>query len=141
MGYFVSKSEKDIWMCDKGDHYEHIAVYVDDLMIASKDPDLIIKMLMEKCHFKLKGTGPTKFHLGCDFFCDEEGVLCYAPKKYIEKILENYRRIYGTWPKPATSPLTTGDRVGYLGATQRRRSEDISVFNWSSTTGDSDRSL
>jgi len=109
MGYFTSKSEKDIWMCGKGDHYKYIAVYVDDLMIASKDPDSIIKMLMEKYHFKLKGTGPTKFHLGCDFFRDEEGVLCYAPKKHIEKILENYRRIFGTWPKPATSPLTTGD--------------------------------
>ena len=48
-------------------------------------------------------------HLGCDFFRDEEGVLCYAPKKYIEKILENCYRIFGTWPKPATSPLTAGD--------------------------------
>jgi len=109
MGYFTSKCEKDIWMRDCGDHYKYIAAYVDDLMIASKDPDSIIKILMEKYHFKLKGTGPTDFHLGCDFFRDEEGVLCYAPKKYIEKILENYRRIYGTWPKPATSPLTTGD--------------------------------
>jgi len=66
-------------------------------------------MLIEKHHFKLKGTGPTKFHLGCDFFRDEEGVLCYVPKKRIEKILENYRRICGAWPKPATSPLTAGD--------------------------------
>jgi len=57
----------------------------------------------------LKGTGPIEFHLGCDFFRDEEGVLCYGPKKYIEKILDNYRWIYGTWPKPATSPLVTGD--------------------------------
>jgi len=96
-------------MRDCGDHYEYIAVYVDNLMIASKDPDLIIKMLMEKHHFKLKRTGPTEFHLGCDFFRDEEGVLCYAPKKYVEKILENYHWIYGTWHKPATSLLTTGD--------------------------------
>jgi len=109
MGYFTSHCEKDIWMRDKGDHYEYIAACVDNLMIASKDPDLIIKILMEKHQFKLKGTGPTKFHLGCDFFCDEEGVLCYAPKKHTEKILENYCRIFGAWPKPATSPLPTGD--------------------------------
>jgi len=81
MGFFTSHCEKDVWMRDKGDHYEHIAVHVDDLMIASKDPDSIIKMLMEKCQFKLKGAGPTEFHLGCDFFRDEEGVLCCAPKK------------------------------------------------------------
>jgi len=78
-------------------------------MIASRDPDSIIKMLMEKHQFKLKGAGPTEFHLGCDFFRDEEGVPCHAPKKHVEKILENWRRIYGTWPKPATSPLTAGD--------------------------------
>jgi len=48
MGFFSSHCEKDIWMCDKGDHYECIAVYVDDLMIASKDPDSIIKILIEK---------------------------------------------------------------------------------------------
>jgi len=58
---------------------------------------------------KSKGTGPTEFHLGCDFHRDKQGVLCHAPKKYIEKILENYRRIYGTLPKVAHSPLINGD--------------------------------
>jgi len=109
MGFFTSKCEKDIWMHDKGDHCEHMSAHVDDLMIASKDPDSIVKLLTETHQFKLKGTGPTKFHLGCDFFRDEEGVLCYAPKKHIEKILENHRRIFGTCPKPATSPLVNGD--------------------------------
>jgi len=49
------------------------------------------------------------FHLGCDFNRDEEGTLCYAPKKYIEKMLDNYRRMFGTWPKAAHSPLMSGD--------------------------------
>jgi len=127
MGFFTSHCEKDIWMGNKGDHYERIAVYVDNLMIASKDPDSIIKMLMEKYQFKLKGTGPTKFHLGCDFFRDEEGVLCYAPKKYIEKILENYHRIFGTWPKPATSLLTTGDHPE-LGTSELLNKDDQKVY-------------
>jgi len=109
MGFFTSHCEKDIWMRDKGDHHEHIAAHVDDPMIASKDLDSIVKMLMEKHQFKLKGAGPAEFHSGCDFFRDEEGVLCQLPKKHIEKILENCRRIFGTWPKPATSPLTAGD--------------------------------
>jgi hypothetical protein len=38
MGFFLSKAEKDIWMRDKGDHYEYVAVYVDDLLIASRAP-------------------------------------------------------------------------------------------------------
>jgi len=56
MGCFPAKTEKDIWMHDKGDHYEHIAACVDDLMFASKDPETIVKTLMEKYQFKLKGT-------------------------------------------------------------------------------------
>jgi len=109
MGFFVSKAEKDIWMRDKGGHCECIAAHVDDLLIANKDPDSIVKPLTEKHQFKLKRTGPTEFHLGCDFFRDEEGALCCGPKKHIEKILDNCRRISSTWPKPATSPLVTGN--------------------------------
>ena len=39
-----------------GDHYEYIAVYVDDLLIASKDPSKIITELSDVHQFKLKGT-------------------------------------------------------------------------------------
>jgi len=53
MRFFTSKCEKDIWMRHKGDHCECIAACVDDLMIASKDPDSIVKLLMETCQFKL----------------------------------------------------------------------------------------
>ena len=37
MGFFKSRAGHDIWMRDKGDHYEYVAVYVDDLLIASKN--------------------------------------------------------------------------------------------------------
>ena len=83
MGFQPSRAEPDIWMRDKGDHWEYIAVYVDDLLIASKNPSLIIDTLEKEHAFKLKGTGPTEFHLGCDFMRDDEGVLCYGPYKYI----------------------------------------------------------
>ena len=110
MGFVPSKAEPDIWMRDKDDHYEYIGVYVDDLLICSKHPQNIIDELSGPKHqFKLKGTGPITFHLGCDFFRDKEGVLCYAPRKYIEKILDNYRRLFGVLPRQVTSPLTKGD--------------------------------
>ena len=109
MGFFISKAEPDIWMRDKGDHYEYIAVYVDDLLIVSKDCLKITQTLLDKYNFKLKGTGPIEFHLGCDFFRDEDGNLCYAPRKYIEKCLENYKRMFGKYPKEYKSPLKKGD--------------------------------
>jgi len=68
MQFVPSKAEDDIWMRDKGDHYEYVAVYVDDLLICSKDPKAIITNLEVDNKFKLKGTGPVTFHLGCDYF-------------------------------------------------------------------------
>ena len=48
-------------MRDAGTHYEYIAVYVDDLMIASHDPKAIVDALRsEPINFKLKGVGPIK---------------------------------------------------------------------------------
>ncbi len=110
-----------------GDHYEYIAVYVNDLLIVSKDPQGIIDLLTKEHNFKLKGTRPMSFHLGCDFFRDEDGVLCYAPKKYIEKILDNYRRLFGTNPKEASSPLTKGDHPE-LDTFPLLEYEDIQVY-------------
>ena len=67
MGSFPCKIELDIWMKDCGGYYEHIVVYVDDVLIVSKDPKSVIKCLLEDYKFKLKGTGSIKHHLGCDF--------------------------------------------------------------------------
>ena len=52
---------------------------------------------------------PIEFHLGCDLFRDENGVLCYAWYKYITQMMDNYKRIYGQNPKQASLLLTKGD--------------------------------
>ena len=56
MGYEPFKIEPDTWLNDCGDHHEHITVHVDDLLIASKDPQSVVDALTKKHHFKLKGT-------------------------------------------------------------------------------------
>jgi hypothetical protein len=90
-GFFLSKVEMDIWMHEKDRVYEYIGVYVDDLFIISKNPKAIMDALVDDYKFKLKGrTGLVEFHLGCNFFRDEDGHLCFAPCKYIEKMLSNY---------------------------------------------------
>ena len=55
-----------------GDYYEYIATYVDDLAICSKDPQAIIDKLKKEYKYKLKGTGPLSYHLGCDYFRDDD---------------------------------------------------------------------
>jgi hypothetical protein len=109
MGFTPSKADKDIWMRRCKDHYEYIVVYVDDLGIASLVPQQIADTLLTIYGFKLKGTGPITFHLGNDYFRDRYGTLCFAPKKYIEKMLDTYVRLFGCKPRNYSSPLEKGD--------------------------------
>ena len=93
--------------CEDG---EYIGTYVDDLAICSKDPQAIVDKLVKDYKFKLKGTGPISYHLGCDFVRDEDKVLCIQPKKYFEWMVETYIRLFGEKPKELySSPLEKGD--------------------------------
>jgi len=110
MQFVPSKAEDDIWMRDKGDHYEYISVYVDDLAIASRHAMGIIEELEKGQGFKLKGTGPITYHLGCDYKRDKDGTLAMGPVRYIERMAEGYERTYGTRPKLTyRSPLEPND--------------------------------
>jgi hypothetical protein len=93
-----------------GSYYEYIAVYTDDLTIASKDPLGIVKTLTENYKFKFKGTAPLNFLLGCDYYRDKHGVLCAEPRKYLDKMEETYFRLFGTRPSQKVhSPLEAND--------------------------------
>jgi Reverse transcriptase (RNA-dependent DNA polymerase) len=94
----------------KNNQYKYIAVYVDDLAIAMKNPKEKFTDVLENKHkFKLKGTGPIAFHLGMDFTRDNDGTLCISPTKYIEKLIKNYEKSFGIKPKQFASPLEKGD--------------------------------
>ena len=109
MGFTPSKAEADIWMRESDNLYEYIAVYVDDLLIAARNPEAIIKTLSEIHEFKLKGVGPLTYHLGCDYFRDNDGTLCCGPKKYINKLMDQYQNMFGCKPREYWSPLDKGD--------------------------------
>jgi len=120
-------------------------VYVDDLQICSRNPQGIIDELSDgkKNSFKLKGTGPITFHLGCDYFRDETGTLCFGPKKYIERMICTYEQMFGCKPKQTgcSSPLEHGDHPE-LDTTDFLDTEGISqyqsligVLQWTITLG------
>ena len=71
-------------------------MYVDNLLITSKDQESIVKCLLDDYELKLKGTGPIKYHLGCDFFRDSENALSFTSKKYVEKIISIFRKLLAT---------------------------------------------
>ena len=109
MGFRTSKADSDIWMRKNKNVYEYIAVYVDDLCIVAIDPRAIVDLLVSKYQYKLKGSGSIEFHLGCDYFRDADGILCYAPKRYVEKMISTYKEMFGVNPNEETSPLVKGN--------------------------------
>jgi hypothetical protein len=84
-------------------------------MIAADDP--VMCAIYAKDHGLLdtdgwKHTGLIKFHVRFDFFCDKEGVACFAPCKYINKLIATYDRMSGSKPNKTNkimSPLVKGD--------------------------------
>jgi hypothetical protein len=97
-------------MRKKGNLYEYIAVYVDGLAIAMKDPKELTDILEKQHNVKIKGTGPITFHLGMDFTRDDDNSLCISPTKYIDQLIQNYEKSFGMKPNTSvTSPLEKGD--------------------------------
>ena len=128
MGFSPCWAEPDIWMRANDDVWEYIAVYVDDLAIAAKQPKEIVKLLVNKYNFKLKGTGSIEYHLGMDFFRDDDGVLCIAPRKYVKKMMESYERMFSTKPSQLyQSPLEKGDHPE-LDTTELLEEEDVTKY-------------
>jgi len=102
------KVEPDLWIrrCHDGSCYKMIGVYVDNLALGMKDPKAFLDILTTKYKFKLKGSGPIQFHLGCDFKRDNNGTLVMYLKQYIEQMVSQYKTMFGTKPKTTvTSPL------------------------------------
>ena len=100
MGFEPCKMEPDIWLRPYGEeHYEYVAVYVEYLLITSKDPESIIGVLTNKHYFKLKGTDAISYHICCDFGSDDDSTLQFAPKKHTEIMVDLYYKIFGAKPK------------------------------------------
>ena len=91
------------------DHWEYIAVYVDDLAIVSADAAKVVETLKTKYGYKIKGDGPMDYHLGATVSRDPDGTLSYSASRYIDKILQSYERQYGELPKYQQAPLPHGD--------------------------------
>jgi hypothetical protein len=89
LGFLASKADSDVWMRENHGVYKYIAVYVNDIAVAAREPEEIIRQLKERYKYKLKGVGPLEYHLGCTFERDKDGTLSYHPKKYIERMMGN----------------------------------------------------
>ena len=99
LGFKPSKADPDLWIRDKGSHYEYIGTYVDDLLIASKNPQELIDALKET--YVLKGVGIPEYYLGADVIqAPEEWNMepidwIIASKTYTRLVIEKFELLMG----------------------------------------------
>ena len=76
LGFEHTHVDPDVWIHDGGEVWEYIVVYVDDIIVAMKDPHTFFDKLQgPEVGFKMKGIGAPTYHLGTDFFCDDNRTL------------------------------------------------------------------
>ena len=112
LGFKPCRAEPDVWLqpSSNGRCYEYIAVYVDNFMFAKDQLKDFNKLLCKKYNFKLKGTGEVDYHIGMDFFRDEDRTLCIQPAKYIAKMMDTYTCLFGAPPSTRVhSPAEAND--------------------------------
>jgi hypothetical protein len=126
MGFNPCKADQDVWMKDCTTHYEYICVWVDDLAVMMKDPNLFFAGLRDR-NYKLKGVGDIRYHLGGDFFRDPDGTLAWGAKTYIKRILNQYEALFGSPPKEYTSPIDKDDHPE-LDTTKECEQEQIKQY-------------
>ena len=80
-----------------------------------------------------KGDCPLEYHLGCAYKRDPDGTLVGDPRRYVDKIIESYERMFGEKPKKSKSPLEAGDHpeldTSEFAQNMRRLSIKLSLDN------------
>jgi hypothetical protein len=110
LGFKPCRADGDVWMKDCRIHYEYVCCYVNDLLVAMKDPEAFFQTLQsEPYNYKLKGVGVPEYHLGGNFGRDGDCNFFWGSSKYVERMVENYKRLFGAKPTKRSSPMEKGD--------------------------------
>lgn len=144
-GYFPCKIDPDLWIIDKGDHYEYICVYVDDLIIISKDPMELIGKLKNEANYILKGVGEPEYYLGGDVRriknADGSKTTILSAKTYIKNVCDKIENLLEVRLRSYDAPLEAGYHPE-LDDTEFLYGSDISKYrmlvgcaNWAVTLG------
>jgi len=115
-------------MREQGDHYEYIAVIVDDLLILSKNPQTIIAALTEIYGYELKGVGTPEYYSGADVEQDKDtGYWKMSAKTYIKNVTDKIEKLLEVKLKNYGSPMEVGDHPE-LDESDFLYGRDISIY-------------
>jgi hypothetical protein len=101
MGFVPTKADSDLWIRNgKDGGYSYISSYIDDVIIISQDPMVLIENFNET--YSLKGVGTQEFYLGGNYYrLDDPKLLtrgirtALSAKTYIVNTIEKFERMFG----------------------------------------------
>ena len=89
LGFLQSKDDYSLFTHSKGSSFNALLVYVDDVAIASNDPQTVSSFItILNDIFKLKDLGPLKYFLGLEIVRSADGISV-CQRKYAFEILED----------------------------------------------------
>ena len=71
MGFRPTKTNYNLWIRDRGDHHECIAVITNDILVFSKEPEKIIEPRRSIFGYTMKGVGVPEYYNGADIAMDK----------------------------------------------------------------------
>ena len=109
-GFKQTRFDNDVWIRFDSESklYEYVCTHVDDFMIVSKNPDIIMKEIESIYLVKDSSKGPPDYYLGNDYKQDKKGRWCIGCQRYLTEAVERIENIFGTLPKK-NSPMVDGD--------------------------------
>ena len=99
LGVSPSKADPKMFYKDVGDHYECIAIYIDDILVWSCDPMQIMKLLMTD--YTMKGVVIPEYYLGGNVkqlqeeWLRENIQIGILAKTYIKNVIPKFKKLLG----------------------------------------------
>ena len=78
-------------------------------MHMSKNPKVFFDTLQTVHGYNLAGIGEPSYHLGGDFYRDDDNTLAWGAHSYIKKMILTYEQLFKEKPKEFSTPMQEGD--------------------------------
>mmetsp|Transcript_8647 Transcript_8647/g.12593 ORF Transcript_8647/g.12593 Transcript_8647/m.12593 type:complete len:946 (-) Transcript_8647:1039-3876(-) len=128
-GFTSSLADADVWMRKARNpcgfvYWEYLLAYVDDILIISHQPHVVIDSLSQHVTFKAGSVEPPKSYLGADVFqitvhdgnqdSPMKQVWCMSASEYVKRAIQEVERELALedayLPKRTETPLSSGYR-------------------------------
>lgn len=104
--------ESQIWTQVADGKYKFVAIYLGKLLLTTGDPEHRIGLLASPAHnLQYKGNNNTDFHLRADADRDPDETLLISPRRYVEGIVELYKRFFRGKPSECGISSLLGNNV------------------------------